>query len=352
MKTGYSNILGDVVEASELDYGDCKDFQIVCPCCREAVFKKERAVASGDGSHFLSHYPATDADKAAECERRVARMTKEDFAKMRSEGRGQALNRFLSVIPDISINRFANIPAHVVSFAAERFIARPEGRRLIDPLRTYISNQPEETLIQPICASLSKAGVRIYRDGANSDFGGQLQRFFSDTIGHLMTHQARPAFTKLAGIAGFMCAQHAAVIEEERRKRGASGATSMNEELTLAGLGPVAAIPSGSTTYNAARRDALRTCKNLHRFEFAPGPLPDASAVDRLMLHVMAKKMNLLLVAIATECVRPGVHVRDTSRVFARSPHLQSWLPDGWPSPECDSEHSAESAAGIGPSLG
>lgn len=69
MKIGYSNILGDHVAAELLDYKDCELFQIVCPCCREPLFKAVRNNGSSE-THFLSHYEASKA-YAAECELRA-----------------------------------------------------------------------------------------------------------------------------------------------------------------------------------------------------------------------------------------------------------------------------------------
>lgn len=96
MKTGYSNLLGDHVDASHLSYGDCKDFQVVCPCCREPIFKVERAVRDAP-THFLSHYQASASD-VADCELRVSSLTMAERAERASVSRGQRIDIYLSVL--------------------------------------------------------------------------------------------------------------------------------------------------------------------------------------------------------------------------------------------------------------
>jgi len=96
MKTGYSNLLGDHVDASHLGYDDCKDFQVVCPCCREPIFKVERAVRETP-THFLSHYQASASD-VADCELRVSSLTMAERAERATISRGQRIDIYLSVL--------------------------------------------------------------------------------------------------------------------------------------------------------------------------------------------------------------------------------------------------------------
>ena len=44
MKLGYSLLLGEHIEAEWIEYTDCKVFQIVCPNCKEPIFKVFRQV--------------------------------------------------------------------------------------------------------------------------------------------------------------------------------------------------------------------------------------------------------------------------------------------------------------------
>ena len=102
MKLGYSMTLGEILEAEEIEPGDCGTFLVVCPACREAVFKKTLTHASGV-THYLSHHLATD-EESRQCELRVAAMSKERVSQFNAESRGQTLNRFMVVLQS-EINR-------------------------------------------------------------------------------------------------------------------------------------------------------------------------------------------------------------------------------------------------------
>jgi hypothetical protein len=96
MRTGYSLLLGEYVGAERINYDDCKHFQIVCPSCKEPIFKVQREVASSP-TQYLSHY---DRDKSflAECELRVGALNREEIARSNNLSRGQRLVYFLSVL--------------------------------------------------------------------------------------------------------------------------------------------------------------------------------------------------------------------------------------------------------------
>lgn len=98
MRLGYSLLLGEYVNAENIDYVDCKNFQIVCPICKEPVFKVERQFEP-QPIQYLSHY---NKDKAYidECELRVNRISKSDIQSANSLSRNQKLEYFLSVLRD------------------------------------------------------------------------------------------------------------------------------------------------------------------------------------------------------------------------------------------------------------
>lgn len=98
MRDAYSNLLGEYVAASEVDYPDIVGFQIVCPCCREPIFKVRRELAS-TVTDFFSHH-STAASQIAECERRVGGISAEARAETDSASRGQSLQVFRSVVRD------------------------------------------------------------------------------------------------------------------------------------------------------------------------------------------------------------------------------------------------------------
>jgi len=99
MKTGYSMILGEYIDASLLSHRDCEPFQIVCPVCREPVFKVERMAGEGH-MDYLSHY---NADKAynSECELRISSLKKDEIERSNKVSRDQRLEYFLGILRDL-----------------------------------------------------------------------------------------------------------------------------------------------------------------------------------------------------------------------------------------------------------
>jgi hypothetical protein len=101
MKTGYSLLLREYLEASEVDYSDCESFQITCPACHEAVFK----AGTEGGRQYLSHYPAASSN-VPDCELRVASTSRTLMDEQNKIARGQHLKNFLSVFHDVATRHF------------------------------------------------------------------------------------------------------------------------------------------------------------------------------------------------------------------------------------------------------
>lgn len=97
MKTGFSVILGHLVDAASVPHHGCATLQVKCPSCHEPVYKAERG--KGDGmQHYFCHYPSTDREQVEECERRVARMTISlDLGKEEKRLQRQHLSFFLAI---------------------------------------------------------------------------------------------------------------------------------------------------------------------------------------------------------------------------------------------------------------
>lgn len=100
MRSGYSILLGEHVDAGEIDYHDCKAFQIVCPACREPVFKAVRSPQGSPAQHFLNHYPSAQST-AEQCELRVRSADPAQRTAADTASRGQRLAHFLSVMPAV-----------------------------------------------------------------------------------------------------------------------------------------------------------------------------------------------------------------------------------------------------------
>lgn len=109
MKTGYSLLLGEYITADQVRYGDTAGFQIVCPCCKDAVFKTERLGAE-DVIEYLSHYPGKlDVET---CELRVASISTKSQMERNSTARGQSLKVFLSTLRDAVSLRWKDNDRH------------------------------------------------------------------------------------------------------------------------------------------------------------------------------------------------------------------------------------------------
>lgn len=96
MKTSYSLVLGEYLEAKEIDYDDTRRLQTVCPCCHEAVFK---GIFSQKNTHYFSHFKK-DELMNSDCEIRVKGLSKA-FKAVNAKARGQRLSKFMSVFEEV-----------------------------------------------------------------------------------------------------------------------------------------------------------------------------------------------------------------------------------------------------------
>lgn len=95
MKTGYSILLGEYLDATGLEYRDCEPFQVVCPICYEPLFKVQRKKEEGP-INYLSHYSA-DKSYAGDCELRVDSQSCSAYESQNKTARDQRLQYFISV---------------------------------------------------------------------------------------------------------------------------------------------------------------------------------------------------------------------------------------------------------------
>jgi len=96
MKLGYSLFLKEYVKPSVIDYEDCRIFQIVCPICKEPVYKVTREIVI----HYFSHYKK-DETLNEQCELRVNQISQRSSENLNIESRNQKLSLFLQVFRDI-----------------------------------------------------------------------------------------------------------------------------------------------------------------------------------------------------------------------------------------------------------
>lgn len=99
MKTGYSILLGEYIDAAILDYRDCEPFQVVCPACYEPLFKVQRKKEE-DAINYLSHYSA-DKSYAGDCDLRVDSQLRSAYESKNKIARDQRLQYFINVFQDM-----------------------------------------------------------------------------------------------------------------------------------------------------------------------------------------------------------------------------------------------------------
>lgn len=97
MKFGHSILLGETIDAADIQYRDCERFQVVCPHCYEPIFKVRRAAGSPDEIHFYSHYVVSGAYQG-ECDLRVKSYSRSEIEARNQVSRDQRLSYFLSVL--------------------------------------------------------------------------------------------------------------------------------------------------------------------------------------------------------------------------------------------------------------
>lgn len=97
MKDAYSPIFQEYLNAFQVGYHQMAELQVVCPCCREPVFRAERDSAKGTTAYF-SHYKSSDEFSVGECERRVEAIGSDEKERTNNEGRNQSLSIFRSVL--------------------------------------------------------------------------------------------------------------------------------------------------------------------------------------------------------------------------------------------------------------
>jgi len=98
MKIAYSTLLGEYVRADEVEHADTAPFQIVCPACRDPVFKVARQANGGLSTFFSHHHKPKEI--VADCELRVGGISQAEQDHVNTASRGQTLKAFQRVLRD------------------------------------------------------------------------------------------------------------------------------------------------------------------------------------------------------------------------------------------------------------
>jgi hypothetical protein len=114
MKYGYSLLLEEHIEAAAISDEDCTAFQIVCPLCKEPVFKATRETKAGKAVHCLSHYEKP-VSHIAGCEWSVNSLQSGELKKSNTLSRKRKMKYFLSVLDEVVLkNEYQWIPRQLV----------------------------------------------------------------------------------------------------------------------------------------------------------------------------------------------------------------------------------------------
>lgn len=167
MKIGYSNLLRHLIDAPEIEHDECESLQIVCPECREPVFKTERTRETAQ-QHFLSHYGA-DKAMVAQCELRVGALSAGATSASAAEGRGQNLSLFLRML------------RQMVEETSGRYMARSATAQRLPTVRQVLTNGLTSEMLDSARSQAIETGLdrmvelslQAYRSGSyERDYGG------------------------------------------------------------------------------------------------------------------------------------------------------------------------------------
>lgn len=135
MKYGYSILLGETLAARDIDYGDCGRGQVICPECKDPVFK---VVRTETDTHYLSHYQATGAVELA-CALRVDAMSEEEVRQKNEMTRSQTLSIYYAGLDEMMAPSLEKIG---VSLAILKTVRRSKTAAL---LLEFIESEIRET---------------------------------------------------------------------------------------------------------------------------------------------------------------------------------------------------------------
>ncbi len=192
-------LLGEYCEAQHIDYKDCERFQIVCPSCKEPIFKAVRPATEQD-LHYLSHY-RKDESYDAQCELRVASISKDDVTRQNSESRNQKLAYFLSVLqsaileneyPDAAPD-FKKVKSFMAQIHRQKAIMRFK-QMFLDICRTQfvdMNDRDAEAIIEDYIRDIKEVAGAFF----DTTFSiGVQKRIAWDLWQHLLSGTARDNF--------------------------------------------------------------------------------------------------------------------------------------------------------------
>lgn len=188
MDMAYSILLGEMVGATEVDYGDPERFKITCPVCMEAVFKAGEYKGK---RQYFSHYRETKSD-VKRCELRVAQMQADAVNAANLIGRGQTLAGFLESYQELIIQWLFPDTTRQSRQRTNYMVTRPHFRRICDRIRQSAlltrDNDPD---------AVWDDIEHVFSERRGTFWTGQQKRFAMDFYDHLLAENSKPAFNFL-----------------------------------------------------------------------------------------------------------------------------------------------------------
>jgi len=195
MDLGYSLLLREYVTATEVDYGDCKLFQITCPICHEAIFK---AGKYGQDRQYFSHYAASKAD-VNHCELRVRSLKQDDLVISNLAGHGQTMDQFFGhfrkfIVDWLFVEKSAHIRRQI-----NWMVARPSFMRIAQVFRSFLIQGN-----QLITYKLSRDELKqVFNEDRSPYWIEQQARFAEDFQQHLLAPNSQSALCFVVAIMIF-----------------------------------------------------------------------------------------------------------------------------------------------------
>lgn len=198
MNLGYSLLLREYITATEVDYGDCQQFQITCPVCHEAIFK---AGKYGHDRQYFSHYAASKSDPK-QCELRVLAITKEAIQEKNILGRGQSMDQFFAQFRGFIMRWLYGSRAPEMQRRVNWMAARPgfiRYARGIGRLAASVRDNPIDR------DPWQNALATEFRELRSAFWMLRQSNFSTDFIDHLLAPNSASALTFAVGVAVLLC---------------------------------------------------------------------------------------------------------------------------------------------------
>lgn len=202
MKVGYSNILRSLVPSHELTCQEVGDLIIVCPECREPVFKVERSSSTGT-MHYLSHYQRTKS-QVTECELRVARLGQGEIVASAASSHADNMKYLLSCFKDLVDDAVRRSGVDVSEKRIQQIMRNPHVQEAMRDIRDR--QRVDDAAMTEIIAASADA----YLDAEHHDLFIRTDRRFNvarqtsialDMQETLLTDQSRALYARLFAVS-------------------------------------------------------------------------------------------------------------------------------------------------------